>query len=42
MLTSRSDTIFVTSGEIADWFIEADKNGVADLEAALKVRAPSP
>jgi allantoinase len=38
MLMSRADTIFVTSGEIADWFVGADKSGLADLEAALKVR----
>jgi len=38
MLMSRADTIFVTSGEIADWFVAADKTGLADLEAALKAR----
>ena len=38
LLMSRADTIFVTSGEIADWFVGADKSGLADLEAALKVR----
>ena len=38
MLMKRADTIFVTSGEIADWFVAADKSGLADLEAALKVR----
>jgi allantoinase len=38
MLLRPTDTIFVTSGEIADWFIAADKTGLADLEAALKVR----
>ena len=38
MLMSRSDTIFVTSGEIADWFMAADKTGLAELEAALKLR----
>jgi allantoinase len=38
MLMSRADTIFVTSGEIADWFVAADKTGLADLETALKVR----
>ena len=36
LLMNRSDTIFVTSGEIADWFVGADKTGLADLEAALK------
>jgi hypothetical protein len=38
LLMKRSDTIFVTSGEIADWFVSADKTGLAELEAALKVR----
>jgi allantoinase len=41
MLMRRSDTIFVTSGEIADWFVAADKTGLADLDAALKSR-PKP
>src|SRR5688572_18868392 len=36
LLMSRSDTIFVTSGQIADWFVDADKTGIADLEAALQ------
>jgi hypothetical protein len=34
----RTDTIFVTSGQIADWFVAADKTGPADLEAALKMK----
>jgi hypothetical protein len=38
LLMRRADTIFVTSTEIADWYIEADKTGVADLEAALRAR----
>jgi len=38
MLMRRSDTIFVTSSEIADWFVAADKTGPAELEAALKLR----
>ena len=38
MLMNRSDTVFVTSGEIADWFVAADKRGRADLDAALKGR----
>ena len=38
LLMSRADTIFVTSGEIADWFVGADKSGLADLEAALEAR----
>jgi peptidoglycan/xylan/chitin deacetylase (PgdA/CDA1 family) len=41
ILMSRSDIIFVTSGEIADWFLEADKTGLADLEAALKASPPA-
>jgi hypothetical protein len=39
ILLSRTDTIFVTSGEIADWFLAADKTGRPDLEAALKARS---
>jgi hypothetical protein len=39
MLMGREDTIFVTSGEIADWYLEADKTGLGDLEAALKARS---
>jgi len=38
LLMSRDDTIFVTSSEIADWFVGADKTGLADLEAALKLK----
>jgi len=38
MLMSRADTIFVTSSEIADWFVAADKTGLSELEAALKMR----
>ena len=41
LLMKRNDTIFVTSGEIADWFVSADKTGLAELEAALKVRPAS-
>lgn len=41
LLMRRNDTIFVTSGEIADWFVNADKTGLADLEAALKLRPGS-
>jgi hypothetical protein len=36
LLMSRTDTIFVTSSEIADWFVEVDTTGRAELEAALK------
>jgi hypothetical protein len=38
MLMSRDDTIIATSGEIADWFLEVDKTGLGDLEAALKAK----
>lgn len=38
ILQRRSDTIFVTSSEIADWFIAADKTGLAELEAAVQAR----
>ena len=41
MLMSRTDTIFVTSGEIADWFVTVDQTGLADLRAALELRAPA-
>jgi hypothetical protein len=40
MLMSRSDTVFVTSGEIADWFVAVDKTGQAHLEAALNTGRP--
>ena len=36
LLMRRSDTTFVTSSEIADWFIAADKTGLRELEAALR------
>jgi hypothetical protein len=39
MLMSRADTIFVTSGEIADWFVAVDKTGLSDLEGALKLKS---
>lgn len=38
LLIKRNDAIFVTSGEIADWFVSADTTGVAELEVALKLR----
>jgi peptidoglycan/xylan/chitin deacetylase (PgdA/CDA1 family) len=41
MLMSRTDTIFVTSGEIADWFVTVDQTGLVDLQAALELRAPA-
>ena len=33
MLLSRSDTVFVTSSEMGDWFIEADGTNGAELQA---------
>jgi peptidoglycan/xylan/chitin deacetylase (PgdA/CDA1 family) len=41
LLIRRADTIFVTSGQIADWFLAADKTGLDELEAALKLRPGS-
>lgn len=38
LLAARDDTVFVTSSQIADWFIDADKTGRADLDAALAER----
>jgi hypothetical protein len=37
LLAARSDVIFVTSSDIADWFIAADKMGLQDLEAAVRM-----
>jgi hypothetical protein len=28
--------VFVTSSQIADWFLAADKTGIQDLEAAVR------
>jgi hypothetical protein len=41
LLAARSDTVFVTSSEIADWFVAADPNGRAQLEGAVRARAAS-
>jgi hypothetical protein len=41
LLMRRSDTVFVTSGDIADWFVSADKTGLAELEAAMTTRPKS-
>ena len=38
VLARRSDTVFVTSSEIADWFMAADKTGRSELAAAAKAR----
>jgi hypothetical protein len=35
----RTDTIFVTSDQIADWFLAADKTGRAELEDAVKKKS---
>ena len=35
LLAARSDTVFMTSGQIADWFLAADKTGLSDLDKAL-------
>src|ERR1700687_4932171 len=34
LLSRRSDTVFVTSSEIADWFVAADETGRRELDAA--------
>jgi hypothetical protein len=39
LLARRPDTVFVTSSQIADWFLAADKAGRRDLETALKERS---
>ena len=36
LLMSRADTIFVTSSQIADWFVAADKTGLRELEVAVR------
>jgi allantoinase len=38
MLMRRRDAAFVTSSEIADWFMSADKTGLQELQAALAAR----
>jgi allantoinase len=39
LLAARTDTVFVTSSEIADWFVTADPNGRDRLDAAVRARA---
>jgi hypothetical protein len=39
LLARRSDTVFVTSSEIADWFVAADRTGLGELDAAIEARA---
>jgi len=36
LLAQRRDVVFVTSTQIADWYLAADKTGPQDLEAALR------
>lgn len=36
MLASRPDTVFVTSSEIADWYVAADGDGAAFLDEAAQ------
>ena len=33
VLAQRRDSVFVTSSQIADWFLAADKTGLQELEA---------
>jgi len=39
LLARRADCQFVTSSEIADWYVAADPAGVEELDAAVKARA---
>jgi peptidoglycan/xylan/chitin deacetylase (PgdA/CDA1 family) len=38
LLAARQDCVFMTSSEIADWFLAADTHGVNDLQAAARSR----
>jgi peptidoglycan/xylan/chitin deacetylase (PgdA/CDA1 family) len=38
LLARRDDAIFVTSSQIADWYVDADKEGPARLAAAVAAR----
>ena len=38
LLAQRRDTLFVTSSQIADWFLAADKTGLQELEAVVGAR----
>lgn len=42
LLVERSDTVFVTSSQIGDWFIEADGTGGAEVAAYTDVAPPLP
>jgi hypothetical protein len=39
LLAQLRDVVFVTSSEIADWFLDADKTGVQDLDAAVRAKS---
>ena len=39
LLAQRRDVVFVTSSEISDWFVDADKTGMQDLDAAVRARS---
>jgi len=41
LLARRTDTVFMTSSEIADWFVATDAVGRQELAAAIKARAAS-
>jgi len=38
LLAARQDCVFMTSSEIADWFLAADTQGANDLQAAARSR----
>lgn len=38
LLAKRNDTVFVTSSEMADWYMANDKTGLKALEEALKTK----
>ncbi len=42
LLVDRSDTVFVTSSQIGDWFIEADGTGGAEVAAYTDAPPPMP
>ncbi len=42
LLVDRADTVFVTSSQIGDWFIEADGTGGAEVAAYTDAAPPMP
>ena len=42
LLVDRSDTVFVTSSQIGDWFIEADGTGGAEVAPFTDAPPPLP